>query len=125
MLTITSNVVWPLELFRWKKEGEPSLGANLSYGAEQNGLFASLNSVAKLDYEDARMEFPIQTINPEALGHSDEERTDNRYMYGRIFQPGCISPERKCIWQRETDRAMEHPERGVCKLHYPCFRLCS
>ena len=84
-----------------RRAGEPlSPGANPSYGAEQNGLLASLNSVAKLPYEWALDGISnTQTINPDALGHSEEERVDQPGTgIRRLLRSGRSSPECKRIW---------------------------
>ena len=48
---------------RWHREQTPS------YGAEKNGLLASLNSVAKLPYEQALDGISnTQTISPGSTG---------------------------------------------------------
>ena len=97
-----------------RKAGEPlSPGANPSYGAEKNGLLASLNSVAKLPYHWALDGISnTQTISPGALGHNDEERVENlvRVMDG-YFDQGAHHLNVNVFGVDKLIDAMEHPEK--------------
>ena len=117
ILTITSNVVYGKATGAspdGRKEGAPlAPGGNPSYGAEQNGLIASLNSAAKLPYEWALDGISItQTINPDALGHAPGERITNlvQVLDGYFDQPSHHVNINVFGIEKLLD-AMEHPEK--------------
>ena len=117
ILTITSNVVYGKYTGNMPDGREAwtplSPGANPSYGAENNGLLASLNSVAKLPYEWALDGISnTQTINPTALGHDKEEQADKLVqVLDGYFDQGAHHLNVNVFGIEKLKDAMEHPEK--------------
>ena len=117
ILTITSNVVYG-KATGATPDGRPAYasfapGASPSYGAEKNGLLASLNSVAKIPYEYALDGISnTQTMNPNALGHSDEERANKLVnVLDGYFDQGSHHLNVNVFGKDKLIDAMEHPEK--------------
>lgn len=117
ILTITSNVVYGKytgNMPDGRRAWTPlAPGANPSYGAEQNGLLASLNSLTKLPYHWALDGISnTQTMNPGALGHDDAERTANLVnVLDGYFDQGAHHLNVNVFGREKLIDAMEHPEK--------------
>ena len=117
ILTITSNVVYG-EATGATPDGRKAYtsfapGASPSYGAEQNGLLASLNSVAKIPYHWALDGISnTQTINPDALGHEEKERKENLVnILDGYFSQDAHHLNVNVFGTEKLIDAMEHPEK--------------
>ena len=117
VLTITSNVVYGKAtgaLPDGREAYKPfAPGASPSYGAEQSGLLASLNSVAKLPYEYALDGISnTQTMAPSALGHDlDEQKNTLVHVLDGYFDRGAHHLNVNVFGTEKLLDAQAHPEK--------------
>ena len=117
ILTITSNVVYGLKTGSTpdgRLKGEAfAPGANPMHGRDNSGALASLNSVAKIPYDDVCQDGVSNTFSilPETLGKSKDEQVENTVLILDGYFAQNAHHLNVNVYSREVlVKAMEHPE---------------